>query len=56
MATQIEGIVLGVFTDAIIFEGDIDEPTCNKNIIGWIKKTSIKDITKCMDTKPRESK
>ncbi len=29
-ATQIGGIVRGVFTDAIIFEGDINKPTCRQ--------------------------
>ncbi len=56
MATQIGGIVHGVFTDTIIFEGVINKPTCNKDIIGAIRETSVKDFTKCMDTKPRESK
>ncbi len=56
MATQIGGIVLGVFTDTIIFEGDINKLTCSKDIICGIRKTSVKDFTKCMDTKPRESK
>ena len=41
---------------SIIFEGDINEPTCNKSIIGGIRKTTIKDFTKCTDTKPREHK
>jgi hypothetical protein len=56
MATQIGVIVHGVFTDTIIFEGDINKPACNKDIIGGIRETSVKDFTKCKDTKPRESK
>ncbi len=47
MTTQIRGTVRGVFTDTIIFEGDI---------IGGIWKTSIKEFTKCMNTLPRASK
>ena len=56
MATKIGGTVRGVFTDTIIFEGDINKPTCNKDIIGGIRETGIKDFTKCMNTIPRASK
>ena len=56
MATQIGGTVRGVFTDTIIFEGSINTPKCNKNIIGGIRKTSIKEFTKCMNITPRTSK
>ena len=56
MATKIGGIVRGVFTDTIIFEGKITKPKCNKNIIGGIRATSVIDFTKCMDTTPRASK
>ncbi len=37
MATKIWGIVHGVFTNTIIFEGKINKPKCNKDIIGGIK-------------------
>jgi hypothetical protein len=55
MATKIGGIVRGVFTDTIIFEGKINKPKCNKDIIGGIRETAIKDFTKCINTKPRAS-
>ena len=35
MATQIGGIVRGVFTDTIIFEGDINKPKFNKKSYWW---------------------
>ena len=56
MATRIGGIVRGVFTDTIIFEGNINKPKCNKDIIGGIRETAIKDFTKCINTTPRASK
>ena len=56
MATKIGGIVRGVFTDTIIFEGNINKPKCNKDIIGGIRETTTKDFTKCIDTTPRQSK
>ncbi len=37
MAIQIGGTVRGVSTDTIIFEGDINVPSCNKDIIGGIR-------------------
>ncbi len=40
----------------LFFEGDVNTPTCNKSIIGGIRKTSIEDFTKCMNTTPRASK
>ena len=56
MATKIGGIVRGVFTDTIIFEGKINKTKCNKDIIGGIRETAIKDYTKCINTVPRASK
>jgi hypothetical protein len=56
MTTKIGGIVRGVFTDTIIFESRINKPKCNKDIIGGIRETAIKDFTKCINTTPRESK
>ena len=56
MATKIGGNVCGVFTDTIIFEGKINKPKCNKDVIGGIRETAIKDFTKCINTTPRESK
>ena len=56
MATKIGGIVRGVFTYTIIFEGKINKPKCNKDVIGGIRETAIKDLTKCINTTPRQSK
>ena len=56
MASKIGGVVRGVFTDTIIFEGNIKKPKCNKDIIGGIRETTTKDFTKCIDTTPRPSK
>jgi hypothetical protein len=52
LATKIGGIVRGVFTDTIIFEGEINKPKCNKDVIGGIRETAIKDFTKCINTTP----
>ncbi len=49
MATKIGGVVRGVFTDIIIFEGKINKSKCNKDVIGGIRETAIKDFTKCQD-------
>ncbi len=48
-------IVRGVFTDIIIFEGEINKPKCNKDVIGGIRETAIKDFTDYINTKPRTS-
>jgi hypothetical protein len=56
MATKIGWVVRGVFTDTIIFEGKINEPKCNKDIIGGIREINIIDFTKCINTTTRESK
>ncbi len=56
MSTKTGGIVRGVFTDTIIFEGKINKPKCNKNVIGGIREKAIKDLTRCINTTPRESK
>jgi hypothetical protein len=50
MATKIEGVVCGVFTDVIIFEGDIKKPKCNSDVIGGIRETRINDFTKCTES------
>ena len=55
MSSKIGGVVRGFFTDTVIFEGEIIKPKCNKDIIGGIRETSIKEFTKCMNTKPREN-
>ena len=44
MATQIGGIVRGVFTDTIIFEGDINKPKCNKNSLVELEKLVLKSL------------
>ncbi len=56
MATKIGSIVRVVFTDTIIFEGKINKPICNKDIIGGIRESAIKEFIKCINTTPRESK
>ncbi len=56
MATKIGGIERGVFTDNILFEGKINKPKCNKDVIGGIRETAIKYFTKCINTTPRQSK
>jgi hypothetical protein len=60
MSTKIGGNVRGVFTDTIILnhfwgqiEGKINKPKCNKDVIGGIRETAIKDFTKWIDTTPR---
>ncbi len=55
MAAKIGSIVRGVFTDTIIFEGEINKAKCNKYVFGGIRETAIKDFTKCINTTPRES-
>ena len=55
MSLMIGGTVRGVFTDTIIFEGDIKEPKLNTDIIGGIRKTEIKEFTKCTYTEPRKT-
>ncbi len=42
---RLEELLVGFSLD-IIFGGDMNKPTCNKNIIGGIRKTSIKDFKK----------
>ena len=56
MTKLIGGTVRAVFTDTIIFEGKINQPKCNTNIIGGIRKTKLKEFTHCCNTKPRETK
>ena len=43
------------FTDTVTFEGNINKPKCNKDVIGGITETITKDFTKCINTTPRES-
>ena len=40
---QIGGKLIGVFTDTIVVEGDINKIECNKHIIGGIRETDIKE-------------
>jgi hypothetical protein len=56
MATKIGGSVRGVFTDTMIFEGKINTPKYNKDVIGDVRETTMKDFTKCINTIPRASK
>ena len=44
------------FTDTIIFDGKINKPKCNKDVIGGTRETGIKDFTKWINTTPRASK
>ncbi len=41
MATKIGAIVHGVFADTITFEGKINKPKWNLDIIGGIRKTAV---------------
>jgi hypothetical protein len=43
IATKIGGIVRGAFTNTIIFEGKINKPQCNIDVIGSIRETTIKE-------------
>jgi hypothetical protein len=56
MTKLIGGAVKAVFTDTFISEGKINQPECNKNIIGGIRKAKLKEFTHCSNTKPRETK
>jgi hypothetical protein len=56
LATRIGGTVRGVFTDTIIFEGEVNKPKCNKDIIGGIRSTGMNDFTKCIYTMTRLNK
>ena len=51
IATQSGGTVRGVFTDTVIFDGEINKPKCNKDVIGGIRANGIQDFTSCMDPK-----
>ncbi len=51
----INGIVRGVFTDSIFLKVKLTRLNVNKDVIGGIRESAIKDFTKCRDTKPRAS-
>jgi hypothetical protein len=53
MAQKVGGIVRGIFTDTIIFQGDIKEPELSKEI-GGIRESGLKPFTKCISTEPRK--
>ena len=53
MAQKIGGVVRGIFTDTIIFQGDINEPELSKEI-GGIRESDLKPFTKCISTEPRK--
>ena len=55
MASQVGGIVRGVFTDTIIFENAVNKPYCDASIIGGIREAPVKEFTKCMSTIPRKT-
>ncbi len=55
MAPQI-GSVRGVFTETIIFEGDINKPTDNKTLLVESEKQAFKIFSKFMNSTPRASK
>ncbi len=56
MHEQISGKLIGVFTDTIVVEGDINKIECNKHIIGGIRETDIKEFTRLTNTTPRITK
>ncbi len=39
MHQRIGGSLIGVFTDTLVVEGDINKIECNKHIIGGIRET-----------------
>ena len=45
-----------VFTDTIIFDGEIKKPKYNTDMIGGIRHTKMKQYTHCCNVKPRETK
>jgi hypothetical protein len=56
MATQIGGIVRGIFTDTIIFENAVNIPKCDASLIGGIRESSLKEFTRLGDYTPRKMK
>ena len=56
MARKIGGIVRGIFTDTIIFEGALNKPHCDASVIGGIRESPVKEFTECMSIEPRQSK
>ena len=48
--------MVGVFTDTIIVEGNINKVECNNDIIGGIRETDIKPFTQLMNTDERTTK
>jgi len=53
---QVSGKLIGVFTDTLVVEGDVNKIECNKHIIGGIRETDIKEFTQLTDTTPRTTK
>jgi hypothetical protein len=43
MAKQIGGSVVAIYTDTLIFEGNINKPECNKTVIGGIREAELKE-------------
>jgi hypothetical protein len=53
---QTGGKLIGVFTDTIVVEGDINKVSCSKTIIGGIRETDIKEFTQLTNTTARTTK
>ena len=53
---KIGGSLVGVFTDTIIVEGNINKVACNKHIIGGIRETDLKEFTQLTNTDERTTK
>ena len=55
MSKSIGGIIRGIFTDNIIFEGNIIKPVCSLEI-GGIRECEIKPFTELSNSLPRTNK
>jgi hypothetical protein len=53
---QIGGKLIGIYTDTIVVDGDINKVSCNKHIIGGIRETDVKEFTQLTNTTPRTTK
>ena len=53
LATNVGGSLCAIFTDTIIIEGDHNKPSCNKDIIGGIRETDIKEFTNLIEYRNR---
>jgi tRNA A37 threonylcarbamoyladenosine biosynthesis protein TsaE len=53
---QMGGSLVGVFTDTIISQGNIKKLEYNKDVIGGIRQTNVKEFTKITNTDARTKK